>query len=150
MRPEDHAGPTLEQMLDDLPTQRQRIHAGVGVWTLPGGRIEHDGWPRLLRYGSPSDRDRFHLRTTDDAELLAGDDRPVPGVAVNTCLASDEDEVVDRVHRVVGRGLLGISVIETNMGQLAPLDEMGVANGVVDVESGCHRGHDGLLQASQT
>src|SRR5215217_7598201 len=107
MRAEDHTGATLEQMLHDRPTQRQGIHPGVGVWTLPGGRIEHDGG--LLRYGLLSDRDRFNLRTTDDAELLAGDDRPMPGVAVNTCLATDEDEVIDGVHRVVGRGLLGIA-----------------------------------------
>src|SRR5215217_7342141 len=150
MRAEDHTGATLEQMLHDRPSQRQGIHPGVGVWTLPGGRIEHDGGLGLLRYGLPSDRDRFNLRTTDYAELLAGNDRPVPCVAVNTCLATDEDEVVDRVHRVVGRGLLGIAVIEQNMGKLATLTEMGVAHVVVDVESCCHRGHDGLLQASQT
>ena len=59
----------------------------------------------------------------------------VAGVTVDAGLSGGEDQVIDRVHRVEAGRLLGVAVVEPDVGQLAPLDEVGVAGGVVDIEA---------------
>ena len=78
------------------------------------------------------------------------DAHPMAGVPINAGLARCKDQVVDSVHRIETRRLLGVPVVEPDVSQLPPLHKVGIASSVVDIERRRHRVDDDLLDAAQS
>ena len=148
VRAEDDGRPALEQGGDDPLPERQRRVVGGGPSAPPGRRVQH-GPRRTGRQRLVADLDLLDLRSADDQQAIGRDRHAVGGVALDALLAGDEHLVVGGVPGAEVRGLVGVTVVEPDVGQSAVALEAEVGPTALDVEGGLHRLHHQRVQVAQ-